>query len=104
MADAARLNDTHAGVCAHGLLCCSHKVKGTTIEASTNVFFNGRGALRKGDNVTHNCPHCGTGTVSEGSSSVFINGKPAARINDATKYPGGKGEVTSGSSNITIGG
>ena len=104
MPAAARVGDTHEGVCSHGLSCCPHNVKGTIIGGSPNVKVNGSAAARLLDPVAHNCPHCGTGYISSASGTVFINGLGAAREGDAVTYPGGKGVITSGSGNVYKGG
>lgn len=81
-------------------------------EGSTNVFVNGKGAVRVGDKNTHNeeeiietdegpvivcVPH--TVTIGSGSGSVFVNGKAIARRGDTFS-----GEVIStGSINVFAG-
>lgn len=53
-------------------------------EASSNVFINGKGAHRKGDDWEIHCNgSCHGGTTIGGSSTVFVNGKSVARQGDA---------------------
>lgn len=96
MPNATRLgdNDTGHDACAPTALT----------SASANVFINGKGAGRVGDNyVAHGCidhpSH--SGVIASGSSSVFINGKAAGRIGDAVSCGG---SVAAGSDNVIIGG
>lgn len=88
--------------------CSGHSTyPGTTvIEGSSNVFINGRPAARVGDSAGTHCntqpPYdCHSRSVAVGSSTVFINGRPAARVGDSLSCGG---EITSGSSNVRIGG
>lgn len=55
------------------------------VEASGDVFVNGRGAHRVGDAwETHCCgPSCHDSTQASGSPTVFVNGKPLARVGDS---------------------
>lgn len=54
-----------------------------TVEASTNVFANGLGIHRKGDQwAPHTCEDTHNGVLVGGSSTVFVNGKAAGRIGD----------------------
>lgn len=57
----------------------------TSLTGSSNVFINGKGAVRVGDlwsvHVCDTAFH--PGTQITGSSTVFVNGKPLARIADA---------------------
>lgn len=74
------------------------------VGCSPNVFINGKGAGRVGDDYSpHGCsahsPH--SDRISSGSSTVFINGIPAARVGDAVILAG---SVRDGSSNVFIGG
>ncbi|MBR2773923.1 MAG: PAAR domain-containing protein [Selenomonadaceae bacterium] len=73
------------------------------IEASSDVFFNGRGAGRVGDTYAeHACeehlPH--NDVIAAGSQSVYINGRAAGRIGDAVAIGG---SVMEGSPDIWIG-
>ncbi len=76
-----------AGVVRLGDKCSGHGCfpSRQNIEASNNVFINGRGVHRVGDNwATHCCGiPCHSGVASSGSSSVFVNGKPVCRIGDS---------------------
>ncbi|MCM2450522.1 PAAR domain-containing protein [Agrobacterium vitis] len=73
-----------------------------SIEASGNVFINGRGAVRVGDaygaHACSSCPEPSHGrALAAGSPTVFINGQPAGRIGDAIDCGGtaaeGSGDV-----------
>jgi uncharacterized Zn-binding protein involved in type VI secretion len=78
MAGAVRLGDNCSG---HG--CFPPR---PCIEASENVFVNGRGWHRLGDGwASHGCAACQPhgGSAASGSSTVFVNGLPACRIGDA---------------------
>ena len=73
------------------------------IEASEDVFINGRGVGRVGDTYhEHGCdihaPH--TGAIARGSSSVFVNGKPVGRVGDPITCGG---SVLEGSPDCFIG-
>ncbi len=71
---------------------------------SPNVFINGKGAGRVGDDYpAHGCPvhPSHSRTIASGSSTVFINGKAAARIGDSVSCGG---SVAEGSGNVFIGG
>ena len=103
MAKAARVTDTHAGICDHALPCCPHHVIGTITQGSPDTFINGMPAARLDDRVFHNCPHCGIGYISSASGAVKINGKGAAREGDKVTYPGGSGVIPSGSGNVSLG-
>jgi len=102
MPGVARLNDTHKGICNHGLPCCPHEVIGTISTASGNVIVNGRGAARLNDKVIHNCPHCGTGYISSAASKE-INRQYLARLGDEVTYPAGKGKIVTASENVFSG-
>ena len=73
---------------------------------STNVFVNGTGISRQGDN---NTPHllpgipCPThvAPINTGSTTVFVNGRGCGRIGDIIT---GCTSVASGSSNVFAGG
>ena len=74
--------------------------------ASTNVFVNGKGVSRQGDNNTGhllppNIPPCGghAAPIASGSSTVKVNGKGCGRVGDATCT-----SVAAGSSNVFAGG
>lgn len=53
-------------------------------EASEDVFFGGRAAVRVNDEWTIHCvgPSCHEGAVRQGSETVIINGEGAVRIGD----------------------
>ena len=70
--------------------------------ASANVFVNGKGAGRIGDEYpVHECevhkPH--TGVIASGSSTVYINSKGAGRVGDAVSCGG---TVAEGSADVYI--
>lgn len=54
------------------------------IEASNNVFINGKGIHRKGDAWDIHCNfwNCHGGVMIGGSNSIFINGIAAAQVGD----------------------
>ena len=73
-------------------------------ECSGNVYINGKGAGRVGDNYpAHGCPvhppH--SGNIAAGSETVYINGRAAGRIGDPVSCGG---RVAIGSGNVFIGG
>jgi uncharacterized Zn-binding protein involved in type VI secretion len=74
---------------------------GVLIQGSSNVFVNGKPAVRKGDLVaTHGKPpHAGPKMVGS-SSSVFVNGKGVCRAGDAASC----GHTATGSGNVFEGG
>jgi uncharacterized Zn-binding protein involved in type VI secretion len=90
---------------AHGCPGCPHPAKGPAIAGSPNVMVNSLPALRKDDPGLH-AACCGPNMwkATAGSGSVFINGKPAHRVDDAQQHCGGKGKLTTGSSNVITGG
>ena len=74
------------------------------IGCSPNVFINGKGAGRVGDDYApHGCltHSLHSDRIAVGSSTVFINGIPASRIGDAV-FPAGV--VRDGSGDVFIGG
>ena len=82
---------------------CAKPVTTATDACSSNVFFNGKGAVRIGDAVaSHAASGCGPdgSTLTSSSGTVKVNGKGVARIGD--QYTGDN-TITSGSSNIFIG-
>jgi uncharacterized Zn-binding protein involved in type VI secretion len=91
MAAACRLGDEGSG---HGP-CPPTNV----IEASENVFINGKGAARQGDPLAKHCGH--SRAIAAGSPNVFVNGKPLARIGDPIDCGG---NMTQGSSNVFVNG
>jgi len=72
-------------------------------DASTNVFVNGRGISRVGDNNTGHllppvpCP-AHSAPISSGSIRVFVNSKGCGRVGDPTCT-----SVAEGSSNVFAG-
>ena len=71
--------------------------------ASSNVFVNGIGISRQGDNNTTHLlpgapcpPH--SAAIGAGSSTVFVNGKGCGRVGDATCT-----SVAAGSPNVFAG-
>ena len=106
MPAAARVTDSTSGICDIGAKCCSHGRNGACSNGSNNVFVNGLSAHRYSDEGNCHCPHGGIFNTSEGSFSVFSNGLPMARAGDSTVCQGcgQMGRITSGSSNVFIGG
>ena len=80
----------------------------TRAQGSSNVFVNGIGVSRQGDNNTTNllppnippCPSHAAG-IASGSSTVFVNGKGCGRVGDSIS---GCTSVAAGSSNVFAGG
>ena len=76
----------------------------TRAAGSSNVFVNGIGWSRQGDNNTGHllpgvpCP-AHAAPISSGSSTVFVNGKQAGRVGDPTCT-----SVAGGSPNVFAGG
>ena len=84
---------------------CSGMVR---LGGSINVFVNGIGVSRQGDNnTTHllppNIPPCPSHAagIASGSSTVFVNGKGCGRVGDSIS---GCTSVAAGSSNVFAGG
>lgn len=111
MPGAARLNDSiqgttggeHTGHVPLMVPCLSlDKSPG----CSGDVNINGQPAATVGSTTTELDACCGSnsGAVAAGSGSVFINGKPAARLGDALAPHSGTGSISSGSSDVLIGG
>ena len=80
----------------------------TRAAGSGNVFVNGIGVSRQGDNNTGhllppNIPPCPSHSapIASGSSTVFVNGKGCGRVGDGIS---GCTSVASGSSNVFAGG
>ncbi len=74
------------------------------VQASDNVFVNGKGAHRVGDTWAVHCnliPECHAGITVSGSSKVFVNGRALARIGDAVDCGS---SCASGSHNVFAGG
>ena len=74
--------------------------------ASTNVFVNGIGVSRQGDDNTSHllppapCPSH-SAAITTGSTTVFVNGKGCGRVGDGIS---GCTSVAAGSSNVFAGG
>tara|TARA_B100000927_G_scaffold126681_1_gene102217 strand:- start:1825 stop:2115 length:291 start_codon:yes stop_codon:yes gene_type:complete len=74
--------------------------------ASTDVFVNGIGVSRQGDNNTGHllpgapCPGH-SAPIATGSTTVFVNGKGCGRVGDGIS---GCTSVAAGSSNVFAGG
>ncbi|MBQ6296165.1 MAG: PAAR domain-containing protein [Selenomonadaceae bacterium] len=95
------MNATRLGDNCSGHDACSPR---PLISASENVFVNGLGAGRVGDQyASHSCTEHPSHNdhIAAGSSTVFINGKNAGRIGDAVSIGG---TVAQGSDNVFIGG
>lgn len=83
---------------------CPAPLTTETDECSADVFANSDGVVREGDQVAgHPAAGCGPdeSVLTSFSSTVFINNKGAGRIGD--EYTGDN-TITSGSSNVFIGG
>lgn len=95
MPPAARLSDQHTCPMVTGLV---PHVGGPITSASENVTIGGMFAARAGDTCACIGP---PDAIAAGSGTVMINGMPAARMGDATVHGG---VITSGASNVNIGG
>ena len=80
----------------------------TRAAGSGDVFVNGIGVSRQGDNTTGhllppNIPPCPSHSapIASGSSTVFVNGKGCGRVGDGIS---GCTSVAAGSSNVFAGG
>ena len=106
MAAAAKVGSGTSGMCDIGNKCCPHDRGGECTDGSPNVYIEGAGALRTGDQGECNCPHGGTFELIGGSSTVFINGSAAIRQGEGTQCSrcGRHGEVVDGSRSVYIGG
>ena len=94
----ARQNDTHMGVCGHGVpYCCPHAVTGIIASGSPTNLTDGRQTARVTDPLIHNCPHCDAVHVASGSSYVFTDTLSTARLGDMVQYSGGSGVIVSAS-------
>ena len=77
----------------------------TRAQGSSDVFVNGIGVSRQGDNNTSHllppapCPSH-SAPITTGSTSVFVNGKGAGRVGDSIT---GCTSVAAGSSNVFCG-
>ena len=84
---------------------CRFPTTQSTSQCSGNVFADGIGVVRQGDDMI---PHPEAGdcmlhepALSSGSGTVFVNGRGIGRKGDAY---GGDHTITSGSSNVFAGG
>lgn len=90
-----------------GNICTGHDCypPRRSIEASPNVFINGKAMIRVGDAwEVHDCidgEGSHGGHLATGSSTVFVNGKPVGRIGDMVDCGSA---VAEGSPNMFIGG
>lgn len=87
-------------------VCCASPSTQYTDKGSENVLCNGIGVVREGDSmITHNydgpCCNPHSPVLSSYSTTVFINGKGVGRKGDMY---GGNHMISSGSSNVFIGG
>ena len=77
----------------------------TRAVGSGNVFANGIGVSRQGDNTTHLLPGVPcpphAAPIAAGSSTVFVNGKGCGRVGDGIS---GCTSVAAGSPNVFAGG
>lgn len=105
MPGAARLGDiANCPLDSHGCVACPHNATGPIVQASNNVFINGKPAAFLGCQGIHGvCCGPNNFAIAEGAPTVFINGYPAARIGDRTSHCGGSGEIKTGSGNVIIG-
>ena len=105
MPAAARGNGTDTVFSKTGTgVACASPLNTETDECSPDVFIEGDGVVREGDQVAnHPAAGCSpdTSVVTTFSATVTINGKGAARIGD--EYTGDN-TITSGSSTVFIGG
>lgn len=74
---------------------------GKLLEGSSNVFVNGKNAVRIGDRVENHgkSPH-NAAKMIQGSSTVFCNGKPICFTGCISSCS----HKTTGSSNVLVGG
>ncbi|NDL01402.1 PAAR domain-containing protein, partial [Photorhabdus bodei] len=72
--------------------------KGTIIEGSPNVFFEGKPVARAGDKI--GCSdHPGPVVIAEGAKTVFANGRPIARLGHRTTCDA---NINSGAASIAL--
>ena len=87
-----------------GDICTGHSCypPRPNVQASPNVFVNGKGWHRQGDAWAVHCcgPSCHGSVLAAGSTTVFANKKPVARITDPVACGSvaltGSGDVFSG--------
>ncbi|RAX06370.1 hypothetical protein CKY10_23155, partial [Photorhabdus sp. HUG-39] len=72
--------------------------KGTIIEGSPNVFFEGKPVARAGDKIACS-DHPGPAVIAEGAKTVFANGKPIARLGHRTTCDA---NINSGAASIAL--
>lgn len=101
-----RVSDlSNVPACAHGCPACPHPGIGPGIIGSPDTMVNKLPALRVDDTGMHGaCCNKNTWEATAGSATVFINNKAAHRIGDQDKHCGGTGQMTTGSSNVIVGG
>ena len=90
------------GVCRLGDVCTGHGPypPRPNIQASTNVFANGRGVHRLGDAWAIHCyKKCHDGKLTSGSSNTIINNLGAGRCGDSVNCGS---SVATCSSNVII--
>jgi uncharacterized Zn-binding protein involved in type VI secretion len=72
---------------------------GVAIEGSENVFVNGFGVVRIGDDIAaHSVFLHLTPVMAEGSTNVFVNGIGVCRAGDSATC----GHIISGSDNVSV--
>ena len=94
-------------VCRIGHADVTHCTGMSRAQGSTNVFVNGIGVSRRGDNNTPHllppnkppCPGHSAG-IAVGSTKVFANGKGIGRVTDSIS---GCTSVAQGSTNVFAG-
>ncbi|MBA6118963.1 MULTISPECIES: PAAR domain-containing protein [Pseudomonas] len=85
-----------------GSLSCACSVTGKIRSGSSNVYINGKPAVRAHLDSVDCSEHSGTPKIlAQGSDSVYINGQPAVRVGDRTVCDA---KISAGSPNVAIGG
>lgn len=75
-----------------------------TVQGSQNVFAEGKGIHRVGDNWVTHCNAqgvCHDGSTVSGSTTVFCNGKQVARIGDSISCGDA---IATGKATVNVGG